>query len=155
MQYTEKFQLGLWEPSDQVLHQSFNENTEKIETELAALAESVTATATTIATSMPRLAIGTYKGTGKCGSSYANKLTFPFKPKFLMVWGYSGYYFCAVEGQNLVIYSGGESGTAYTMTNTVWGNNYVSWYYNYPNGDWFGIGQMNDSNTTYQYIAIG
>lgn len=156
MQQTENYQLGLWELSDQVTHEAFNENTVKIDSALAELAEGIEETTATIAASMPRVAVGTYKGSGRCSSNYPNRLTFTFKPKFFMVWGYNGWYFRAVEGQNLKIYDGNSSGgTVYTMTNTVWGDNYISWYFTYQSNDSYGIGQMNDANTTYQYIAIG
>lgn len=101
-----------------------------------------------------RFAVGTYTGTGKSGSSNAQKLTFDFKPKFLMVWGYSDYIVPGVEGQNLVIIYG--DGDKIEQTKTTWGSNSVSWYNNnYGADSSYGFSQMNTKDTVYSYIAIG
>ena len=136
MQYTEKFQLGLWEPSDQVLHQSFNENTEKIEAALAQVADN-----------MPRLATGTYTGTNKYTDKNPTVLTLPFPPKFLFIWGKSfAYYAHGIQGQPMVAHY--DNGCV-AMT-TTWNGNTVSFYHNTSTSY-----QQNRSDDTYSYVALG
>lgn len=102
-----------------------------------------------------KIAVGTYKGTGTCGNKYPMTLTFDFKPKFLMVWGYAHHIMRGVEGQLFVVDTGYDDEITIAQTSTTWGSNYVRWYYDHPNGDYFGHSQMNVSEATYSYIAIG
>ena len=151
MQQTENYQLGLWELSDQVTHEAFNENTVKIDSALAELAEGVAEAATAA-----RVAVGTYTGNGKSGSKYPQKLTFSFKPKFLMVWGDGLYCMKGIQGQILGIDAGSDSEALTMQTNTTWGSNYVSWYNGtYGDTTTYGFCQMNTKDAVYSYIAIG
>ena len=136
MQHTENFQLGLWEPSDQVVHQSFNENTEKIE---AALTE--------LSSRMPRMAVGTYTGKNKYGSSSPTTVTLPFPPKFIFIWSRVwGYHAQGIQGQPVMCYYDDD---CESMTAT-WSGNSVSFYHSSSSSY-----QMNRSDETYSYIALG
>lgn len=105
-----------------------------------------------IAAMMPKIAIGTYTGTGKYGSSNACSLSFDFTPKFLLVWGKLYGYFCmGIKGQSMTtfMYDSVYEFQAIAMT-TTWGTNKVSWYYSSGHSS-----QMNRDDETYSYIAIG
>ena len=102
-----------------------------------------------------KIATGSYTGTGTYGSSNPNSLTFEFEPKVLFiapVTNYSG----ALNYQS-VFWKGMTSfptyiGSADTGMSVVvsWGTT-VSWY---TNGS-YANRQLNDSGTSYAYIAIG
>lgn len=97
-----------------------------------------------------RIETGSYVGTGTYGSSNPNSLTFDFEPKVVIV-----------QQQNDVIYGGFpwqygtyvakpyiSSGTG--VVSLSWERNKVSWY-NETNQ----TNQLNGSNVTYNYVAIG
>lgn len=102
-----------------------------------------------------KIATGSYTGTGTYGASNPNSLTFEFEPKVLFiapVTNYSG----ALNYQS-VFWKGMTSfptyiGSADTGMSVVvsWGTT-VSWY---TNGS-YANRQLNDSGTSYAYIAIG
>lgn len=118
------------------------------------------------AVTAPKIATGSYTGTGKSGSSNKNKLTFDFKPKFVIILGAkyfsnmpAHYFGLAVLAQGL---TGGFGSFGYSYTDKLsesfnaygvvvsWSGNTVSWY-NYSNAN----AQLNASGATYNYIAIG
>ena len=96
-----------------------------------------------------KIAVGSYTGTGKFGSSNKNSLSFGFKPQLVIVQNTSSYYsFYAVNGASYAEawYS---SSAAYNEV-ISWSEDTISWY----NGNSAG-NQMNNSGTTYKYLAIG
>ena len=113
------------------------------------------------AVTVPKIATGSYTGTGTCGESNPNSLTFDFVPKLVFIFaessdGYTGIFFDSdvshcyqltptiTSGDRLWLYKSGK----YSIT---FDKNF-SWYYDYTNGM---EQQFNTSGTTYDYIAIG
>ena len=136
MQHTENFQLGLWEPGDQVLHQSFNENTEKIEAALSQLS-----------LDRARFAAGTYSGNHQCGINNPTVLTVPFKPKVILIWGKNyPYKVHGIAGQSAVCY---YKDTISSM-DAIWSENSVTFYHSSSPSH-----QMNRNDDTYGYLVLG
>ena len=86
-----------------------------------------------------RITWASYVGSGNCGPNYPNKLTFDFKPHFIVVYpadGSSTRYFMRVPGNS--------------MTNITWGENQLTWYVSSNL-----TAQMSQPGVTYYYVAIG
>lgn len=111
----------------------------------------------------PKIAIGSYVGTGTSdpfGGTKQNSLTFDFEPKVLAVVadGSNVFFpgFLIVRGQTysdgIGSFSGGNVGFALHIT---WSGNTVSWW----SSNSIDIGtkypQMNVENKTYRYVALG
>lgn len=107
----------------------------------------------------PKIATGSYVGTGTHGSSNQNTLTFSFAPQFLIVANGTSN----VRDFGIII---SYTGTAYPIdtgyghdiftgtTVTAVGGTTISWYASYnPSNDT--RYQANASGVTYKYIAIG
>lgn len=110
------------------------------------------------AVTAPKIEAGSYVGTGKYGYTNKNSLTLPFSPVLLLISGGNNGF--------AVIPMGGENGAAYFgTTKATWkvtrDGNTISWYMsdgNHSDGSTWSDsaeGQMNTSNTTYYYFAIG
>lgn len=99
------------------------------------------------AASAPKIAFGSYVGTGEYGSDHPNRLTFDFAPRLLVI--------CATEDPVynsgfVVCHAGGRTGTG-GVAASVDGHT-VSWY------DAVGKtaqAQLNTADTLYYYVAIG
>lgn len=103
----------------------------------------------------PKIATGSYVGTGKYGEHNQNTLTFGFVPKLVMI---------AIKntgtGSDQINFIYGATRSANYTSNSPdygvvisWGENSVSWY---ADGQYSGPGtQFNTSTTVYQYIALG
>ena len=109
----------------------------------------------------PKIATGSYVGTGTYGAGNPNTLTFDFAPKLVLSnmplspqanggWGYGNIIWCpGITGY--LVRNGGYNGN---IAISVDGNT-ISWYgYNARNNDGPDI-QGNNSGGTYYYIAIG
>lgn len=108
-----------------------------------------------------KIATGSYVGTGKCGASNKNTLTFGFEPKMVIVHQDATMMFNSDSGlQNTLFwvkgvtkqYNGNTSNDV-TVNFTQSGNTF-SYYINSTitgNANF----QMNDSGKTYNYLAIG
>lgn len=96
----------------------------------------------------PKIATGSYVGTGKYGSRNPNSLTFGFEPKIIIIGNdrggvYINFYFWGAVRMN--------GANNYAKENIVSTSNYtISWYH--PSDV---DGQLNASGITYNYIAIG
>lgn len=95
-----------------------------------------------------KIAYGSYTGTGTSKSGNENSLTFSFVPKVVVI-GKGGYYgdFSWVRGQ-----ANGKSYVDSSQVQSViltWSGNTISWY-----GSSAAI-QLNESGSTYYYVAIG
>ena len=110
----------------------------------------------------PKVATGTYVGTGKAGSANPNVLTFGFAPKLLFVYcptSIAGEYYEAtfLHGCPDALVKGfrASSNTSYegAKVNVTWSSNSVSWYY--ANSTDNNVAQLNYQNATYYYVAIG
>lgn len=102
-----------------------------------------------------RIEVGSYVGTGTYGSSNPNTLTFGFEPQLVAIFSPSGngnyayklFMLRNVLGASIFDPDGNNNGVIVT-----WSEKSVTWYvYESKNATY----QMNRSNYTYHYIAIG
>ena len=111
----------------------------------------------------PKIAIGSYVGTGTSdayGGTKQNSLTFDFEPKMLAVVADGGNMFFAgfliVRGQT---YSDGigsfANSTVALNLHITWSGNTVSWWSSNRTDVGTKYPQMNVENTTYRYVALG
>ena len=108
----------------------------------------------------PRVAIGTYRGTGTTGSSNKNILTFDFVPKIVFIVAkttsmFHGYdsrlqeWIMLVNGMTQTFTKKTETNSGTGTMTISWSNKTVSWY-----ASWAG-GQLNTSGVDYLYVAFG
>lgn len=102
----------------------------------------------------PKIAVGSYVGTGTYGEANQNSLTFDFEPKFLVVYAPYDFGSDSSESSPLLLIRGfnGISGTP----SSTWGRNTAVW--NGHTVKWYGADgsyQHNMSSKTYCYFAIG
>ena len=101
---------------------------------------------------MPQIQTGTYKGTGKSGSSNKNSLTFNFAPKIVFIYGNFNDIVGLMttgHGYQRALVSGNGSGMNNEYTYVSWSGNKMSWYGSAATS------QMNVEGCTYKYVAIG
>lgn len=118
---------------------------------------------------MLKVQTGTYKGTGKSGSSGKNKITFTFTPKIVIVYekapfndNWSCRYMVALYGMSAgtsitpqdnisnvqaVVYG---NGMAFTWTATS-----LTWWHPQGASNSYSANQLNTSGKTYNWVAIG
>ena len=137
MTKTTNYQLPKWEKTDRIQMKDFNDMTAALDAALAG---------------MPKLALGTYTGTGEKGQSAPTSLTLSFPPKFLAVFPINGLYrlLCArgMEGSNT-----SPNVHSYGNVAVAWDGSTVSWHTTDS-----GAGadfQLNRLDTQYFYIALG
>ena len=118
------------------------------------------------AVTAPKIATGSYTGTGTYGSSNPNSLTFDFKPKFLVVFEVitaskitDGIVAMMVTGSPCYWTSDAQMGLQ-GSNNVSWAENTVSWFNNINQTNGWDVSncikfQLNISGATYRYIAIG
>ena len=163
MQQTETYKFNLIESTDTFSPVPLNENMQSIEGVLAKQAVSLseqTEALNTLAAADLKIDMGTYEGTGECGSEAPNSLTFGFQPKLILIM--SKNQFC------LFMY-GFEFGLGRScrasdcdrfIQAATWRGNTLSWYISEANGstgpyEKWDIHQFNSAGTTYHYLAIG
>ena len=102
-----------------------------------------------------RIEVGSYVGTGTYGADNPNSLTFGFEPKLLIIRNagssHEYLFLSTVKSGRYVSFSlsrSGSSAGSYTGVITLSGN-IVSWYADDSQA------QMNLSNNTFHYIALG
>ena len=137
MTKTTNYQLPKWEKTDRIQMKDFNDMTATLDAALAG---------------MPKLALGTYTGTGEKGQSAPTSLTLSFPPKFLAVFPINGLYrlLCArgMEGSNT-----SPNGHSYGNVAVAWDGSTVSWHTTDSGAD--ADYQMNRLNAQYIYWAVG
>lgn len=109
---------------------------------------------------VPKIAIGSYVGTGTYYSNNPNSLTFDFEPKVVIVVADGPNGLCAgfliVRGQT---YSNGigsfSSSSVGLDLHITWSGNTVSWYTTNDFDAGKANAQMNTSGTTFRYVALG
>lgn len=163
MQQTETYKLNLIESTDTFSPAPLNENMQAIEGALDAQAALLNRHANTLnqlAAADLKIAMGTYTGTGSCGSDNKNSLTFNFQPKLVLVMG--GAQSCLfLRGFEAGLGHGCVSGDADRLIQTAaWSGNTLTWYVHEAIGDvgsfqLWASHQLNATNTTYHYLAIG
>jgi len=164
MTHTQTYNLNQWEPNDRILREDFNADNAKLDAALRSLSSSLSgkASASTVNSLSQMVAQHTttlakkgncrvyttsYTGTGYCGDSHKNSLSFPSKPMVVFITGNSA---------RLSLYQGaafawGEDthGTLGYAVYVTWSGNSVSWYSENTKA------QMNNgSGTTYNVIAL-
>ena len=135
------------------------------------------------AVSGPKIATGSYTGTGTYGVSNPNSLTFDFVPKFVIMLGYiysSGYWTqyptqvtmsdgtihftknvmnCDVlttsYSKDPRAFDGRYVGSFYTYAKKSGDCKTIYWYSTYTDTNYIASHQMNSSSCTYYYLAIG
>lgn len=135
MNHTTNLHLPQWEETDFIQRTDFN----------AAMAA--------IDAAMPRIATGTYTGTGEYGEEHPNTLTFDFAPKLVLIrsgrsildYGLDLFF----PSQYGTLEKIGSSLGSWDTIYVTWNQNTVSWY-NGSDAD----SQMNQSDNTYYFIAI-
>ncbi len=133
LNYTENYQLNQWEPADRVLRTDFNEDNQKIEEALNAI---------------PKIATGSYIGTGSYSIEAPSSLIFDFKPTMVLISEPHGQFINfailpAVPHQT-TIYTVGSS-----TLSLQWEGTTVSWWSSRNAQE-----QFNQKNFTYYYIAL-
>ena len=132
MTKTEIYQLPQWEKTDRVLMEDFNEAFAQVEA------------------SIPRIAVGTYVGTGTCRTVYTS-LEIGFAPKFILVLNEGGSRFIrALSGTSRVGIA--TSSNSDYFCNLEWTETGLRWINTVSNeaGD-----QLNQTDMTYRWLAIG
>ena len=154
MQQTNQYKLNLIESGDSFSPQPINENTELLDETLSELGQTVDY----LNQNHLKISVGSYVGNGKNGASTPNTLTFPFTPKIVFIvadaqgcmFGGTIFLYGQTQSTNLGN-SVNSSGSAYVPRVTLtWTENSVTWYSTY-----FAEVQMNVSDVTYRYLAIG
>ena len=146
MTKTTNYQLNQWAKSDRVMMDDFNADNLKVDSALAALGEAIAAA--------PKIAVGSYTGSGSCGASSPRTLTFAFQPKLVIIvensWDYLKAGTALISGQSLSAGIGGGTNSGACLSLTVsWSGNSVTWYG--PSAE----KQLDMENTEYFYCAVG
>lgn len=146
MTKTTNYQLNQWAKSDRVMMDDFNADNLKVDSALAALGEAIAAA--------PKIAVGSYTGSGSCGASSPRTLTFAFQPKLVIVvensWDYLKAGTALISGQSLSAGIGGGTNSGACLSLTVsWSGNSVTWYG--PSAE----KQLDVENCEYFYCAVG
>ena len=166
MTKTTNYQLNQWAKSDRIMMDDFNADNAKIDAALKGQAEALAAetaareelAAAVAACGNCKIAYGTYTGNGNYGSDHPNCLTFPFEPKLVIVQNKS-VASAQISGSNSMSWGMMTAirplngfildGVSWTLRLT-WSGNSLSWY-NTINAEL----QMNESDNTYLYLALG
>lgn len=166
MKQTENYGLNQWELADRIRMEDFNGDNEKVDAALKGQAEALAAetaareelAAAVAACGNCKIAYGTYTGNGNYGSDHPNCLTFPFEPKLVIVQNKS-VASAQISGSNSMSWGMMTAirplngfildGVSWTLRLT-WSGNSLSWY-NTINAEL----QMNKSDNTYLYLALG
>ena len=166
MKQTENYGLNQWELADRIRMEDFNGDNERVDAALKGQAEALAAetvareelAAAVAACGNCKIAYGTYTGNGNYGSDHPNCLTFPFEPKLVIVQNKS-VASAQISGSNSMSWGMMTAirplngfildGVSWTLRLT-WSGNSLSWY-NTINAEL----QMNKSDNTYLYLALG
>lgn len=101
----------------------------------------------------PKIATGSYVGTGTYGVDGAVTLTFDFTPKFVFIQNGTSNSLSILLLANGVTQTGDDtsSGASNAVTMVIWGEKSVSWY---AKNSGYQANAKNASGTTYYYVAI-
>ena len=146
MTQTPNFHLNQWSPEDYVRRTDFNADNLKVDNALTALRTAISDT--------PKIAVGSYTGSGSCGASSPRTLTFAFQPKLVIIvvnsWDYLKAGTALISGQSLSAGIGGGTNSGACLGLTVsWSGNSVTWYG--PSAE----KQLDIENCEYFYCAVG
>ena len=156
MQQTEKYKLNLIESSDPFLPDGLNQNTQKIETAMAAHEAKLDGQISAIVQNLgihghnARIAWGSYTGTGISGQDKPSVFSFGFAPVVMWV---NDLYLCKGVEKVASYYTAMASDSTAKLTHYLypsWLDDGISWYA--TDG---AAPQLNLSGTVYRYVAIG
>ena len=137
MTKTTNYQLNQWAKSDRIRMDDFNADNAKIDAALGTI---------------PKLAVGTYKGTGVYGHQNQSTLAIGFAAKMVVIIradAPSAHTVFLRSCPTACYGAGTSSGMTLGLT---WSDTGVSWYdYNNQSAEV----QLNLSNVTYHWFAIG
>lgn len=140
MTTTSNYQLSQWSATDQIKRTDFNADNQKIDAALA-----------TLSAGQLRIATGGYTGNGKYGASNPNTLTFPFVPKFVILYptqaGSHAYWHILIPGTKYGLGVFWNNSTQFMQT--TWSGATVT--YHADTAEY----QNNMKDYPYKYIAIG
>ena len=152
MTKTTNYQLNQWAKSDRVMMDDFNADNTKIDAALKANADTAAAASAAVALcGNCKIETSTYTGTGTYGSANPTTLTFPKKPRLIIIFGTSAL--TLIHGDNMEDYS---PIITYSNNTAVWKSNRVSWsgatlsFYNTTDAR----SQANTSGTIYHVTAF-
>ncbi len=132
MTKTEHYDLPQWEKTDRVLMEDFNAAFLQLERRI------------------PRIATGTYVGTGTYGASKANTLTFSFSPVLVIIKSNDPGTDILFAVHSCTKGNSNTSSTNTTYVTTIrWTEDQLSWYAGSASS------QLNLQGKTYYYFAIG
>ena len=142
MEYTQNYQLPLWDKEDSVKRTDFNESNEKIDAALKIAAEGNC-----------KIAAGSYVGTGTYGADNPNTLTFEFEPKLVLVFAPNSATtrMMWTPGMMMACTDVRESTSYFVYTS--YSENTLSWYN--ENANLGANKQLNGLNNQYFYIVFG
>ena len=164
MQQTTKYQFNLVDATDDFSPTPLNQNAQKTEDLIEGVEEDLAALGTQISGQLDeleealgsgghtcRIAWGSYTGTGSAGSGSPNTLTFDFRP-MVILFATEASFHCWPG----IFYNGIEVGKSCVINDSffiyvTWQGHSVSWYSRDNNEEF----QMNASNRTYFYVALG
>ena len=164
MQQTTKYQFNLVDATDDFSPTPLNQNAQKTEDLIEGVEEDLAALETQISGQLDeleealgsgghtcRIAWGSYTGTGSAGSGSPNTLTFDFRP-MVILFATEASFHCWPG----IFYNGIEVGKSCVINDSffiyvTWQGHSVSWYSRDNNEEF----QMNASNRTYFYVALG
>lgn len=148
--HTPTYGLNQWSLEDSVLMEEFNTDNRNIEQALLNLQAA-----------MPKIATGSYVGTGTGGPNNPNTLEFDFTPQLVIIiiendrpdaqtpWTFvRPWKYCTA-------FHDGNASSNTSYNHVTWLDKGVSWYSQYVNGNPAPGGQLNTEGTTYHYLAIG
>lgn len=151
---TPAYGLNQWSLEDSVIMEEFNADNRSIEQALLDLKAA-----------MPKIAAGSYVGTGTGGEDGPSTLTFDFSPRLIIITTDGGTdtpypsnstpRFFVRPWKYANSYADGNTSANTYYTYVTWTDNGVSWYAQFDDGDPAPGGQLNREGVTYHYLAIG
>ena len=144
---TDNYRLNQWSAEDPVLREEFNQDNAKVDGVLNQLEKGL------LEKGNCSIFMGEYTGTGKAGAEYPNQLTFPFVPLLVAIVRkdgmYASYQAIALQGQEH--FCDFNCGSSDASNICIWTEYGLSWYSISSNV----FIQLNESEITYLYVAIG
>ena len=155
MTKTTNYQLNQWGENDYVKRADFNADNQKIDAAIKAVADG--------GANAARIAVGTYVGTGQCGTEHPNVLTFDFVPKLVLVANAENGITLGDDGaywQGSVVWTDGMTTVTLAHYTTGWMTSHVTFAQQNKSLSWWvtdnrPINQLNANGITYFYLALG
>ena len=134
MEYTTNYQLPQWVETDRIMMDDFNDLTEKLDEALSEIPGKGNC----------QIYTTSYVGNGRYGADYQNSLTFPSKPRILMIGGGYGYLFYIYNSTYALFFS-----DAWSSRTVTWSDNTITWRHEESARK-----QLNMSSMVYYVVAL-